>query len=209
MSAAPLFVNAAASNYLAGAGIADDRRGHRLAVREWRRRRTCSACRARSGLAPDIGADETPAAPVVVTGAASAVTTTGASVAGAVTPGGPSATWRVEYGTTASYGSTASGAPATGAGFAGEAVAAHAHRPGAGHDLPLPRRGRARVRDGRRRRRDVHDRERSGDGWWCRRPDRAAEVQAHREAAPAAGEGLRLRADVRDQPEARREGQDA
>lgn len=74
------------------------------------------------GLAVDIGGDETPAAPEASTGAASAVTTTGASVAGVVTPGGTPASWRVEYGTTAAYGSTVAGLPVTGSGFTGEAV---------------------------------------------------------------------------------------
>ena len=76
------------------------------------------------GPAVDIGGDETPAAPVVTTGAASDVTTSGASVAGVVTPGGAAASWRVEYGTSAAYGSTAAGLPVTGSGFTGEAVAA-------------------------------------------------------------------------------------
>ena len=76
------------------------------------------------GLAVDIGGDETPAAPVVTTGAASSVTSSGASVAGVVTPGGAAASWRVEYGTTTAYGSTMSGLPITGSGFTGETVAA-------------------------------------------------------------------------------------
>ena len=45
-------------------------------------------------------------------------------MAGVVTPGGAAASWRVEYGTTTAYGSTVSGLPVTGSGFAGEAVAA-------------------------------------------------------------------------------------
>lgn len=70
----------------------------------------------------DIGAREAPAAPLAVTGDASAVTSTGATVAGTVNPGGLAAAWNVEYGTSTAYGATAGGAPATSAGAAAEAV---------------------------------------------------------------------------------------
>lgn len=57
------------------------------------------------GAAPDMGADEITVAPAVVTGAAGALTTSGATLAGTVNPGGEATTWRFEYGFTTAYGS--------------------------------------------------------------------------------------------------------
>ncbi len=56
--------------------------------------------------APDIGADELVPAPVAATAAADAITTTGAKLHGTVNPNGAATTYRFEYGTTTSYGST-------------------------------------------------------------------------------------------------------
>lgn len=76
------------------------------------------------GAAVDIGASEASAAPITTTGTATALTTSGATVAGTVNPGGLAADWRVEYGTTTDYGATVSGTPATSAGFTPEDVTA-------------------------------------------------------------------------------------
>lgn len=75
------------------------------------------------GAAIDIGAFEAPAAPLAVTGEAGSVGQTSASIGGLVTPGGLAAAWRIEYGTTSSYGTTVAGTPDTSAGHAAEAVA--------------------------------------------------------------------------------------
>ena len=168
------------------------------------------------GLAVDIGGDETPAAPVVTTGAASAVTSSGASVAGVVTPGGAAASWRVEYGTTAAYGSTAAGLPVTGSGFVGEAVgvtlgglapattyhyrvaASHAYGSGVGGDATFTT-ASVLIDDGGILR-----------ARWRRDAGRACGRSGRHEArgAAAAREGLRLRARLHDPAEARGEGDD-
>ncbi len=57
------------------------------------------------GAAPDMGADELTTAPGALTGAASGLTPTGVTLAGAVHPGGEPTTWRFEYGFTTAYGS--------------------------------------------------------------------------------------------------------
>ena len=72
------------------------------------------------------GADQvftTQSAPTVVTGAATAVGPTSATVGGSVNPNGRSATWYVEYGTSTSYGSKTS-ARSAGSGTAVVAVLA-------------------------------------------------------------------------------------
>ena len=57
------------------------------------------------GAAPDMGADELTTAPGALTGAASGLTPTGVTLAGAVHPGGEPTTWRFESGFTTAYGS--------------------------------------------------------------------------------------------------------
>ncbi len=122
VTAAPLFVSAAAGDYRQAPGSPTIDAGV-PSLFEGPMPTDLFGSPRTLGIAPDIGADETPAAPVVTTGAATGVGTTAASIAGDVTPNGASTAWRVEYGTTTAYGTTASGAPATGAGFVGEAVA--------------------------------------------------------------------------------------
>ncbi len=63
--------------------------------------------------------------PVVVTGAATAVTATSATLGGAVNPLGLPATWQFEYGTTTSYGSARPLVPGTTGGNVAEAVSAN------------------------------------------------------------------------------------
>ncbi len=62
-------------------------------------------------------------APSVLTGAADGLTRTAAALHGTVTPNGQATTWRIEYGTTTTYGTSTPEAPA-GNGFADVAVAA-------------------------------------------------------------------------------------
>lgn len=57
------------------------------------------------GSAPDIGADEALTKPVAAIGAATNVTTTGATLNGAINPAGLATTYRFEYGPTTAYGS--------------------------------------------------------------------------------------------------------
>lgn len=76
------------------------------------------------GSAPDIGAHEyVPSVPSATTGAAAAVTPTGASVGGTVNPNDQSTSYVFEYGTTTAYGSTTAPASA-GAGTTNQDVAA-------------------------------------------------------------------------------------
>ncbi len=79
---------------------------------------------ATSDAGASTGGDQaftTQSAPTVITGQASAVGPTSATVGGSVNPNGASATWYVEYGTSTSYGSKTSSRSA-GAGTAVQAV---------------------------------------------------------------------------------------
>ena len=67
------------------------------------------------GGLPDIGADELTTAPQVAGSAVGSITQSGATVSGDVTPNGLATTYKVEYGATASYGSSTS-STAAGAG---------------------------------------------------------------------------------------------
>ncbi len=84
-------------------------------------------------------------------------TTSGATVSGTVNPNRVATTYRVEYGTTASYGSQTTGVSA-GSGSAGVAVNVAAERPDLVDDLPRAPRGGERGRDDERPGPDLHDR---------------------------------------------------
>lgn len=69
------------------------------------RRRSIAALVAALPVAALVAGEAYAASPAAATGPATAVGSTTATVAGSVTPGGRSASWYVEYGTTTSYGS--------------------------------------------------------------------------------------------------------
>ncbi|HMS62235.1 MAG TPA: hypothetical protein PKD63_08135, partial [Solirubrobacteraceae bacterium] len=71
------------------------------------------------GDLPDMGADEAALPPLLTGTAVGTITATGATVTGDVTPNGSATTYRVEYGTTAAYGSATAW---TAAGSGGVAV---------------------------------------------------------------------------------------
>lgn len=121
VTAAPLFVDSAGGNFLQAPGSPTIDAGTASPFESGTPLDVFGLPRT-LGLAVDIGGDETPGAPVVTTGAASGVTTSGAVVGGTVTPNGAATSWRVEYGTSDAYGATVAGLPVTGSGFAGEAV---------------------------------------------------------------------------------------
>jgi hypothetical protein len=65
-----------------------------------------------AALLTAVVAQANPAPPAVSTGAADSITTSGATVAGTVNPGGAATTYQVEYGTTSAYGLTTTAADA-------------------------------------------------------------------------------------------------
>ena len=85
------------------------------------------------------------AAPVATTGAAESVTTGSAVVNGTVDPNGEATRYWVEYGTSSAYG-VKSSEQVTGTGSDPVDVKVTLTGPDAQHDLPLPRRGRERLR---------------------------------------------------------------
>lgn len=66
------------------------------------------------GPAVDLGAYESPGAPLVTTGGAPSLAATTVTIAGTLVPNGAAATWRFEFGETTAYGATAGGGPTAG-----------------------------------------------------------------------------------------------
>ena len=83
------------------------------------------------------------AAPVATTGAAESVTTGSAVVNGTVDPNGEATRYWVEYGTTSSYGVKSAEQVTVGH---DRSTSGHARRALRAYHLPLPRRGRERLR---------------------------------------------------------------
>ena len=116
------------------------------------RRSSCSPTgRTRAGCSPTPTSRSTP-----VTGAASGVTTSAATVSGTVNPEGAPIRVSFQFGTTTAYGQTHRG-PDARAGQRRDAVHRTADRAAGGNHDPLPGGGGERLRDVRRRRSDADD----------------------------------------------------
>lgn len=110
-AAPPLFVNAAAGDYREARGSRTIDSGvSTLAVPPVL---ALGGLPRTLGARPDIGAYEYQPTPTAVTGAATNVGDSGATLAGTVTPDGAPVTARFEYGTTTAYGRTAAATGAT------------------------------------------------------------------------------------------------
>ena len=114
---------------------------------------------ATNGAGTSRGADgifTTLSAPAVVTGAATAVTPTTATLNGTVDPNGRATTWYFEYGTSTSYG-TKTAVKDAGSGGSAVAVSRRTREPRPRAAPPLPARRDERRRDEPWRRPDLHD----------------------------------------------------
>ena len=117
----------------------------------------------------------------IATGAPAAVTTSSASVAGAVNPGGAKVKVHFEFGTTTAYGASTPDQTLGVASIPGH-VQRRTRRSPCRHDDPLPRGRVERPLDDRRRRSDVHDGGRASASASAG-AQRAAEGERHQHAA--------------------------